>query len=435
MSNPSNKEGPLSSAANNELKDKQKRTNQVKVSLNSEELKNLDDLVIRMGSDRSSTFRHLLNLSSQNSLKNEDSRELQSDKETTRGDVLISAVVSSYLLTHLHHVLEKAEYGASKEGRSSHAANFAQLRKVLCMDATRTNDNSSLSSIRFSDSSDKNNNYKRVVHFFEPKSFDEITKVVELIEEGSITILNLKFMDAEQSQRAIDFVNGALFGLKGHQEKIDEGIFVFAPSNTELISNFQEELDTSPNDVSEASISKLISNDSKSTSSSKTVRSNKQSTEKGLVNWAYIDSVCRGNPGPGAWGALIAFVDPNNFIEFGGFNPETTQNRMDLQAAISVFKKLQDFSLSQNVIIKTDSKYLFDGFEKWLNNWKKKDWKTSSGKPVLNQDLWKELDAARIEGVKIRYNKDPAVLISESDLEEKLATKYYNKELLPLQKI
>ena len=56
------------------------------------------------------------------------------------GDVLISAVVSSYLLTHLHHVLQRAEYGASKEGRSSHAANFAQLRKVLCMDARSMKD-------------------------------------------------------------------------------------------------------------------------------------------------------------------------------------------------------------------------------------------------------------------------------------------------------
>ena len=60
------------------------------------------------------------------------------------GDVLISAVVSSYLLTHLHHVLQRAEYGASKEGRSSHAANFAQLRKVLCMDASSMKDASDL---------------------------------------------------------------------------------------------------------------------------------------------------------------------------------------------------------------------------------------------------------------------------------------------------
>ena len=60
------------------------------------------------------------------------------------GDVLISAVVSSYLLTHLHHVLQRAEYGANKEGRSSHAANFAQLRKVLCMDARSMKDASAL---------------------------------------------------------------------------------------------------------------------------------------------------------------------------------------------------------------------------------------------------------------------------------------------------
>ena len=64
--------------------------------------------------------------------------------EIKNGDVLISAVVSSYLLTHLHHVLQRAEYGASKEGRSSHAANFAQLRKVLCMDARSMKDASAL---------------------------------------------------------------------------------------------------------------------------------------------------------------------------------------------------------------------------------------------------------------------------------------------------
>ena len=65
-------------------------------------------------------------------------------RNTKNGDVLISAVVSSYLLTHLHHVLQRAEYGASQEGRSSHAANFAQLRKVLCMDARSMKDASAL---------------------------------------------------------------------------------------------------------------------------------------------------------------------------------------------------------------------------------------------------------------------------------------------------
>ena len=71
-------------------------------------------------------------------------RKRKSRRNSTNGDVLISAVVSSYLLTHLHHVLQRAEYGASKEGRSSHAANFAQLRKVLCMDARSMKDASAL---------------------------------------------------------------------------------------------------------------------------------------------------------------------------------------------------------------------------------------------------------------------------------------------------
>ena len=471
MSNPSNKEGPLSSAANNELKDKQKRTNQVKVSLNSEELKNLDDLVIRMGSDRSSAFRHLLNLSSQNSLKNEDSRELQSDKETTRGDVLISAVVSSYLLTHLHHVLEKAEYGASKEGRSSHAANFAQLRKVLCSDSKSTKDASSLSSIHFSNSSDENDKTKRVVHFFKPKSFDEIPNAVQSIEEGSITILNLNLMEPDQSQRAVDFVAGAVYGLKGHQENIDEGIFVFAPSNTELISFFEEDLKVQ-NDLSNTSIPELLSSneklegwfaqlndseqkimrliygldeedplslsdigrqmnvsdervrelvenalsklnkiltkektdikDSQSTVEVETPDSGLDLTTSNQAILAAIDGACSGNPGPGGWGALIRFLDGKE-VEFGGFNPETTNNRMEMQAALAVFKELKELPRSLNLVIKTDSKYLIDGLEKWMPNWKKKGWKTASGKPVLNQDLWKALDAARIEGVKFKY--------------------------------
>ncbi len=68
----------------------------------------------------------------------------KSSSNGKNGDVLISAVVSSYLLTHLHHVLQRAEYGASQEGRSSHAANFAQLRKVLCMDARSMKDASAL---------------------------------------------------------------------------------------------------------------------------------------------------------------------------------------------------------------------------------------------------------------------------------------------------
>ena len=84
---------------------------------------------------------------SANAVANKGPVKRQRRKTRSNGknaDVLISAVVSSYLLTHLHHVLQRAEYGASKEGRSSHAANFAQLRKVLCMDARSMKDASAL---------------------------------------------------------------------------------------------------------------------------------------------------------------------------------------------------------------------------------------------------------------------------------------------------
>ena len=80
-------------------------------------------------------------LATKGSVKRQRSKTRRNGKN---GDVLISAVVSSYLLTHLHHVLQRAEYGANKEGRSSHAANFAQLRKVLCMDARSMKDASAL---------------------------------------------------------------------------------------------------------------------------------------------------------------------------------------------------------------------------------------------------------------------------------------------------
>ena len=155
------------------------------------------------------------------------------------------------------------------------------------------------------------------------------------------------------------------------------------------------------------------------------------SKERKLAITAATDGACSGNPGPGGWGALIRFQDGSE-VEFGGFSPETTNNRMELQAALFVLEKLKKIKFHPSLTIKTDSKYLIDGMEKWMSNWKKKGWKTASGKQVLNQDLWKELDSARIEGVKFKYIKDPVVHTSDPDKEDKLATKYYNKELLPL---
>lgn len=103
----------------------------------------------------------------------------------------------------------------------------------------------------------------------------------------------------------------------------------------------------------------------------------------------YTDGACRGNPGPGGWGVLLISGERRKSI-FGG-EPDTTNNRMELTAAIKAFDALNG---SQHVTIYTDSKYVMDGINSWLPNWKKRDWKTANRKPVKNQDLWQALDAA-----------------------------------------
>ncbi len=124
----------------------------------------------------------------------------------------------------------------------------------------------------------------------------------------------------------------------------------------------------------------------------------------GLVIAAATDGACSGNPGPGGWGALIRFED-GTVKEFGGFAANTTNNRMELTAAIEVLTRLQDLPLHPKLTLRTDSKYLIDGLKTWIINWKKKGWKTASGKPVLNQDLWETLDQIRLENVALEYVK------------------------------
>ena len=119
---------------------------------------------------------------------------------------------------------------------------------------------------------------------------------------------------------------------------------------------------------------------------------------------AATDGACSGNPGPGGWGALIRFED-GKIEEFGGFEPQTTNNRMELKAALIILEKLNSLPLHPKLTIRTDSKYLIDGFEKWIINWKKKGWKTASGKPVLNKDLWEALDKYRLNTVRLEYVK------------------------------
>lgn len=103
----------------------------------------------------------------------------------------------------------------------------------------------------------------------------------------------------------------------------------------------------------------------------------------------FTDGGCKGNPGPGGWGALLRFNQVEK--ELRGFEADTTNNRMELMAAISAFEALKR---PCQAIITTDSQYVKNGVTQWLPNWKKRGWKTANNKPVKNQDLWQRLEAA-----------------------------------------
>jgi ribonuclease HI len=103
----------------------------------------------------------------------------------------------------------------------------------------------------------------------------------------------------------------------------------------------------------------------------------------------YTDGACRGNPGPGGWGALLIYQDTRKTLHGGAF--DTTNNRMEMQAVIEALKVLKS---KCEIKLYTDSKYVMDGINKWLPGWKKRDWKTANKKAVKNQDLWEVLDLA-----------------------------------------
>lgn len=102
----------------------------------------------------------------------------------------------------------------------------------------------------------------------------------------------------------------------------------------------------------------------------------------------YTDGACSGNPGPGGWGVLLVYKGQSK--EFSGGDSKTTNNKMELTAVIEGLKKLKE---KCRVHIYTDSKYVMDGATKWLDAWKKNNWKKADKKPVLNQELWQELDS------------------------------------------
>ena len=112
----------------------------------------------------------------------------------------------------------------------------------------------------------------------------------------------------------------------------------------------------------------------------------------------FTDGACRGNPGPGGWGALIR--DGEGRQELSGAENETTNNRMEMTAAIMALKALPEGSMAD---LYTDSEYVMKGLNEWLPAWKARGWKTAAKKPVKNQDLWQALDAVNARH-KVRWH-------------------------------
>lgn len=102
----------------------------------------------------------------------------------------------------------------------------------------------------------------------------------------------------------------------------------------------------------------------------------------------YTDGACSGNPGPGGWAAILFFNNQKKILT--GFSPKTTNNIMEMKAVITALEELKE---SCQIDLYSDSKYVIDGIEKWIYNWKKNNWKTAQKKDVKNKDLWMLMDS------------------------------------------
>ncbi|BAZ39765.1 ribonuclease H [Calothrix sp. NIES-4101] len=114
----------------------------------------------------------------------------------------------------------------------------------------------------------------------------------------------------------------------------------------------------------------------------------------------YTDGACTGNPGPGGWGAVV-YYDDGSVHEMGDACPQTTNNRMEMQAAIAALQFFEASGQSYPITLYTDSEYLINCVTKWVKSWKKKGWKKADGKPVQNQDLLEILD--ELNSRKVRW--------------------------------
>ena len=113
----------------------------------------------------------------------------------------------------------------------------------------------------------------------------------------------------------------------------------------------------------------------------------------------YTDGACKGNPGPGGWGVYIQSNEDEK--ELYGGNPETTNNQMEMQAALEALKHLKD--KDEVIELYTDSNYLRLGITEWIHKWKKNNWRTAAKKPVANRDLWKEISDLD-EKMNVKWN-------------------------------
>ncbi len=113
----------------------------------------------------------------------------------------------------------------------------------------------------------------------------------------------------------------------------------------------------------------------------------------------YTDGACKGNPGPGGWGVYIQSNEDEK--ELYGGNPVTTNNQMEMQAALEALKHLKDED--EVIELYTDSNYLRQGITEWIHNWKKNNWKTAAKKPVANRDLWIEISDLN-EKMTVQWN-------------------------------